>query len=195
MQGVTKLNRLDGRRIIVLGKRNRVLNAAITAGAKYNNPSGIVEIVEAERDDREEWVWESVFDEAARRPNTFIAMEDGSVLRKRLLDIRDRLEAISESGGGLIIAHHSNELFLRILDGQYFVLADDSLKRLIELLDAQSEIRSMGLDVVSQDTQQAEAQRLVQNLRANGIPTTEISDRLGLNRSTIYRWREKLGMV
>lgn len=195
MQGVTELNGLDGRRIIVLGKRNRVLNAAITAGAKYNNPSGIVEIVEAERDNREEWIWESVFDEAARRPNTFIAMEDGSVLRKRLLDIRDRLEAISESGGGLIIAHHSNELFLRILDGQYFVLADDSLKRLIELLDAQSEIRSMGLDVVSQDTQQAEAQRLVQNLRANGIPTTEISDRLGLNRSTIYRWREKLGMA
>lgn len=192
------INGLNGRRIIVLqekGKFGRNLNAAISAAAEYRNPNGIVEIVRAEKEIDDDWIWRSAFTQAAERPDTFIALEDGSVLRKRLLDLKDEIEAIARIGNGLSFAHHSSELFLRILGGEYFVLADKPLEKLIGILDAQDELSGMGLDVVSQETQQAEAQRLVQTLLKNGITTTEISERLGLNRSTIYRWKEKLGLI
>lgn len=216
MRNDTPADHSNQRKIIVLqekGRLSRSLKGAVLHAIEYKNPNsgadividppgagfklipGNAEVVRAQKGLHSDWVWESAFSEAAERPNTFIALEHGSVLRKRLLDIHEEVAALARMGNGFTFAHSSTKLFKHILKGEFCVLADEPLMKLLELLEAQKELQVMGLDVVSQETQQVEAQRLVEVLLDDGVTTTEISKRLGLNRSTIHRWKEKLQVV
>lgn len=178
------------RKVLVLSGRNssRSLTAAVREASIYSNPSGEAEVEYSYGQD-EGWRWEKQFQEAKSRPNTFIALEDGSVLQKGIVDIQSEIEMISSMGGGLSFGHQSGALFRYLGADGFCVLADQPLEKLLELISVNKYLDEMNLlTPVYRGDQYDSAQRSARDFLAQGLSVMEVSRRVGVNRSTIHRW-------
>ncbi len=177
------------RKVIVLSSRrdSRSLRAAIDYAVKYENPSETAEVTFSDGKETG-WIWEADFQRAKLVPNTFLVLEDGSVLQRPITEIHRDLKMISSMGGGLSFAHQSNELF-RQLGAGFCVLADEPLDRLVSHLELNSYLNEMNLLLpLNQEVFTESARSAAKSLLDSGTPVVEVSKRMGLNRVTIHRW-------
>lgn len=183
------LRKSNPRNVIVLAgkKDSRTLRAAIQHAVEYDNPSNEVKIAYSEGGTKE-WIWQEVFEQAKITPNTFIVIEDGSVLQKPITDLHKDLKMIAAQGGGLSFAHQSNALFSKLGAG-FCVLADEALDKLVVHLELNNDLNEMNLLMpLNQDDFTSLAKVKARDLLDNGTPIVEVSKRMGLNRVTIHRW-------
>lgn len=177
------------RNVIVLAskKDSRPLRAAVEYAASYSNPSNKAEIAYSEGQSTG-WIWQREFDKAKNTPNTFLVLEDGSVLQKSLTELHKDLKMIASQGGGLSFAHQSNALFEKLGAG-FCVLADEPLNKLISHLEINSYLSEMNLLLpLNHEALTENAKQTAKELLDNGTPIVEVSKRMGLNRVTIHRW-------
>lgn len=182
------------RKVIVLSsqKDSRSLRGAIDHAVKYENPSHDAEIVYSEGGN-DGWIWSTEFQRAKNAPNTFLVLEDGSVLQRPITELHKELKMISSMGGGLSFAHQSNALF-DSLGAPFCILADEPLDKLVSHLEINSYLNEMNLLLpLNQDSFTESARNAAKELIDNGTPVVEVSRRLGLNRATIHRWIKTWG--
>lgn len=184
-------HRNSPRRVIVLstGRTSRPLAGAIQAAKDYDNESGEA-MVSTSKGSETGWRWEREFLYAASYPNTFLVVEDGSVFQRSLVELRDQLTMIATLGGGLSFGHQSNELFDELGAG-FYVLADEPLQKLLNVLTINEGLEEMHLLTPMNAQVQSEAtQTVARNMLREGVAMSEVARRLGVNRSTIHRWKK-----
>ena len=177
------------RRVIVLSSQrdSRALRSAITHASEYENPSGEA-VVSYSTGSQEGWIWTEEFRTAREQPNTFLVLEDGSVLQRPITEIESDLKLIAAQGGGLSFAHQSNSLF-RQLGAGFCILADDSLETLLSHLKVSRGLLEMHLLYpLNHDAYLGAAQGAAKDLVAGGTPVVEVSKRMGISRATMHRW-------
>jgi len=177
------------RRVIVLsGQRDlRALRTAIIQASEYENPSGDA-IVSYSTGSEEGWIWADEFRKAREQPNTFLVLEDGSVLQRPITEIENDLRIIASQGGGLSFAHQSNNLFQQLGAG-FCILADDPLEALLSHLKLSRGLLEMHLLYpLNHDSHLGAAQGAAKDLVAGGTPVVEVSRRMGISRATMHRW-------
>lgn len=177
------------RKVIVLSsqRESRTLRTAITYASEYENPSGEA-MVSYSTGNEEGWIWADDFRSARERPNTFLVLEDGSVLQRPITEIESDLKLIAAQGGGLSFAHQSNDLF-RQLGAEFCILADDSLEALLSHLKVSRGLLEMHLLYpLNHEAHLEAAQGAAKDLVDGGTPVTEVSRRMGISRATLHRW-------
>lgn len=191
------------RKVIVLERdqqRSHNLERAIEEAQTYMNGSDQVEIVSAHVNENG-WTWAKAFEEATRRPNTFIALEDGSVLETSVLDIADQLSVIESIGGGLAFAHESYRLFSK-LESRNWILADQPLRALTVHCEIVSGMDEMGLltplnkDIATRRAVEValSPRRGRDDSKLKVFSERELAEGMGVNHSTLYRWMKSWGL-